>query len=490
MQPNLALAYSSQAGQGPYGAGWDLPIGRVERSRRQGVPRYDTTDVFVVVLPDGAVELVQLPDGSYAARIDDGHARVTASVGANTWTLNDRNGRVYTFGGIAAARVGPTPTAFATTFAWHLTQVRDRNGNTVDYDYEQTGGNFAWPKTISYGGNTGLGHVYQVAFTYGIRNALAKRLSYGAGFRQELERTLELVTVKRASGSTIRSYDFVWRDSQTNGQPLLVEVKLLGSDGSVLALEGAQGAASSLFTYNERTSMPFGAHRFEDLLINSFRDETEVGGPDHLCAKRDLIDLNGDGRPDLVKVGSWSQANPTWSVRLNQGPSAPNLFSPTWIDWPAPSDCLVERFIDTNSAVATTKRALVDMTGDGRPDAVSIAEPSPGQFELRVYVNDGTRFVTPYQVWATGCRRSARERRRRARSIATSWISTPTDCRTRSTPSKRATGGCDGTSATPSRQPSTCTVRPRSCATAGPTAATAPSAPTCSTSTATAFPTR
>src|SRR5258706_9218634 len=75
MQPNLALAYSSQAGQGPYGAGWDLPIGRVERSRRQGVPRYDTTDVFVVVLPDGAVELVQLPDGSYAARIDDGHAR-------------------------------------------------------------------------------------------------------------------------------------------------------------------------------------------------------------------------------------------------------------------------------------------------------------------------------------------------------------------------------------------------------------------------------
>src|SRR5262245_12162738 len=44
MQPNLALAYSSQAGHGALGPGWDLPIGRVERSTERGAPRYDASD--------------------------------------------------------------------------------------------------------------------------------------------------------------------------------------------------------------------------------------------------------------------------------------------------------------------------------------------------------------------------------------------------------------------------------------------------------------
>ena len=60
MQPNLTLAYSSQAGRDVYGAGWDLPIGRIERSRRQGVPRYGAGEVFALVLPDGVTELAPI----------------------------------------------------------------------------------------------------------------------------------------------------------------------------------------------------------------------------------------------------------------------------------------------------------------------------------------------------------------------------------------------------------------------------------------------
>jgi RHS repeat-associated protein len=397
MQPNLALVYSSQAGSGPYGSGWDLPVGRIERSRRQGVPRYGLGEVFTLVLPEGGAELVQLPDGTYAARIDDGRARIVANVGANTWTLNDRSGRTYTFGATAAARVGPSPGIFGSTFAWHLTQVRDRKGNTVEIEYEQTGGGHAYLKKIGYGGNVALslGHVYEVTFAYELRPGATRRLSYGAGFREEVERNLEVVTVRRASGETVRTYDLVWAVSATNAAPLLAEVRLLGSDGSPLRLENGQDA-SSRFAYHEKPTIPFGAHRFEDLQVNWFRDESEVGGPEDLCTKRDFVDLDGDGRPDLVRTAGWSAGNPVWQVRLNQGPSSPTLFGPA-ISWPAPAPCLVERHIDADSHLGTTHRAVIDMNGDGRPDHVSVA-----QNELRVFLNDGARFVSPYQVWATG----------------------------------------------------------------------------------------
>src|SRR5262249_20247020 len=75
LEPKLALTYSSQRPVGLYGVGWDLPIGRIERSTRLGAPRYDGTDTFVAVMPGGAYELVGLNDGGYGARVDDAHFR-------------------------------------------------------------------------------------------------------------------------------------------------------------------------------------------------------------------------------------------------------------------------------------------------------------------------------------------------------------------------------------------------------------------------------
>ena len=38
MTPHLALAYTSTGGPSPYGYGWDLPLGRIQRSTKHGVP--------------------------------------------------------------------------------------------------------------------------------------------------------------------------------------------------------------------------------------------------------------------------------------------------------------------------------------------------------------------------------------------------------------------------------------------------------------------
>lgn len=51
--PTLALHYSSHAGNGTFGMGWDLNLPRISRRTREGVPAYQDSDEFVG--PDGEV---------------------------------------------------------------------------------------------------------------------------------------------------------------------------------------------------------------------------------------------------------------------------------------------------------------------------------------------------------------------------------------------------------------------------------------------------
>src|SRR5262249_14910511 len=75
-QPDLKLVYSHLPGDPDVGFGWTLPLGRIERVPRRGVPRYnDTTDSLEVTLPDRHFELVRTGSG-WAARVDDVHVSV------------------------------------------------------------------------------------------------------------------------------------------------------------------------------------------------------------------------------------------------------------------------------------------------------------------------------------------------------------------------------------------------------------------------------
>ena len=267
MQPNLALVYSSQGGHGALGPGWDLPIGRVERSAQRGVPHYDASDTFQVVLPDGRVELVPLSDGSWAARIDESHARTTFNATSNTWTLHDRSGRDYTFGATGASRVGPGPTAPLGTFAWHLTSIRDPNGNTVEVQYTQPpNSGHAYPSEIAYGGNPGVGlaHPFRATFTW-IPRPSGPRTSQAAGFPVALTVSLARVDVSYLGGDAelrgpVRAYEFLWEPSQTAGAPLLREVRVRGTDGSLLTRDDGL-PATTRFTYTQNPSVTFAAGR-------------------------------------------------------------------------------------------------------------------------------------------------------------------------------------------------------------------------------------
>jgi RHS repeat-associated protein len=386
MTPGLRLVYSSQGTPGPYGVGWDLPLGRIERSTRTGVPGYTDADEFLLLLPDGGGDLVRLGGDAFALRIDDAHVDVHAVPGTNAWSLRDRSGRVYEFGGSPEARVGPDPTRFDGTFAWHLTRVRDPNGNTIDLAWAQPAGTgVAYPVQVAWGGNVvGLAHLFTVTFGWQPAPG-ARRVSYAAGFRRTVEWALADVTV-RYGDAVVRRYDLAQRPSATAGQPLLRSIVLRGAD--LVPLRRGDGSlATAELAYEELTGFEFPAHpRHADVAVDYFRDTDD-------CTTREFLDLDGDGRPDLVRTHGWSAQNKVWKVYRNLGRDAPALFATTPIPWPAPLHCISERRPDTNATFA----AVVDVDGDGRPDYVD-ARTHP----WKVHRNTGTGFATQAESWGLG----------------------------------------------------------------------------------------
>jgi len=70
--PQLALTYSSQAGNGPFGIGWSLGIAQISRRTAKGVPRY--TDLDEIIGDDGEVWLPELDsDGTPKSRVEDSY---------------------------------------------------------------------------------------------------------------------------------------------------------------------------------------------------------------------------------------------------------------------------------------------------------------------------------------------------------------------------------------------------------------------------------
>ena len=94
--PALALTYSSSAGSGVVGLGWDLAVPFIERMTNRGLPRYDVDDAWVA---NGGEQLVRVEDGetaTYRARYEKGfvryrwHARGAGAAGY--WTAESPDG--------------------------------------------------------------------------------------------------------------------------------------------------------------------------------------------------------------------------------------------------------------------------------------------------------------------------------------------------------------------------------------------------------------
>ena len=151
MQPNLALTYNSNGGNGLCGMGWDLQIPCISVETRWGVPLYDPQKETETYLLNGEQLLVDydaMPTFAkeyeprntnfikrFYPRVEgafDSILRYGYSPQTYWWEVYDRSGTRYIYGLGDGELRSQQQNAVA---KWYLTRVIDRNNNATRYHY-------------------------------------------------------------------------------------------------------------------------------------------------------------------------------------------------------------------------------------------------------------------------------------------------------------------------------------------------------------------
>jgi hypothetical protein len=380
LTPKLSLQYSSNAGPSPYGYGWDFGLPRIQRSSKNGARTCaPDRNEFVLNLAGGTVECT-LQGNDCIPRVQEAFIRIRATeqwVGGSprlTWDVWDKSGVHYVFGGSAAAVAGGThittaappgddvyiPLSCGYGATWELTSIDDPNGNKVFVRWLLEQG-VIYPYAIRYGDTSWETDKFEVAFAWEGRDD--DLINGTGGIEATLTKRLARINV-RYNGGQVRAYTFHYTPGRSGRQTFLEEVRLRGSDDSLLArADGA--AASSIFSYHSKVA------GFAATAQTPQRPPVDAGQPtvmrwtqlqDTLSTTlRDVFDINGDGFPDLIDATACP-----WAVYKGSRTG----FAATSTSWYVPPGvpCSIRRVVSASptSMLWTT----MDLTGDGLPDFI------------------------------------------------------------------------------------------------------------------------
>ena len=425
VEPKLALTYHSQHSNGTLGVGWSLSgVSAIERTPEiiaidgvSGGINFDDNDRLSL---DG--ERLICIEGTY----NDANAlyhteleswqKVEAIPDASLsgspqfyYRVTNKKGIVKTYGQ-SSGRILTPGNEFVRV--WALDSIVDLNGNYMVYDYGTENGQF-YIDSISYGLNTASSSSQKrsIRFNYETRSDVSNQ--YIGGFLIQTSKRLNNITTYINSTDFVSSYNFYYQDSPSTNRTLMTEMQLCQStaddclppttfkwQGEALAFNTSSTNSSPLFNgenWINRTLADVNGDGLDDLVafINggvqvalatygsaTYQDTTQwisgFTGTAWANKPRWVIDINGDGKSDIVGINSDGV-----SVAISTG----DAFDTSLWEQGFP------HFDGTGWG--TSLITIADVNGDGKSDIVG--------FNDSVYVAiSGTNSFVSYSGWFKG----------------------------------------------------------------------------------------
>lgn len=180
-EPELSLGYSSGAGNGVFGLGFNLSTPSIQRKTDSRIPTYDRNDIFILSSEDSLVPLNgsvrESLDGisyeviAYRPRAEDLFAKIEQWINQadNTsfWRVISTENVTSLFGSQPGTRIcDPGDTNGTKIFQWLLDETFDAKGNHVLYEYKpEDDGNV--PDTLSEQNRQQSANKYLAKIKYG-----------------------------------------------------------------------------------------------------------------------------------------------------------------------------------------------------------------------------------------------------------------------------------------------------------------------------------
>ncbi len=435
IEPKLELVYNSHSGNGLMGVGWGLAgLSSITRCPRtmasddaRGTVSLTANDRFCL---DGQRLMLVAGTGTYGSAGSEYRTEIESFAqikalgalgdGPVSFVVKTKAGLTMEYGNTTDARALNQSGTLAR--AWALNKVSDIKTNTLSVAYYQSPDHSVQvPMTITYGGNTtaAITGTLSVSIEYDTSARIDKFQGYVAGSLVQLDRRISNVKTY-ANSVLVKDYRLAYAASTQTGryrisgitecdglgsclQPTTtaaidVGTKTYSAPASWVANYGVSAGGWSDSNLYPRRVVDVNGDGLPDVVgfasdgvkvslntgtgfaapagwINNFG--TVAGGwTNNNLYPRQLVDVNGDGLPDIV--GFFSSGV---MVSLNTGSA---FATPT--TWVANFGTAAGGWIDNN----VNPRTLVDVNGDGRPDIVGFSGTG-----VMVSLNTGTGFTTP-----------------------------------------------------------------------------------------------
>ena len=382
MQPDLAITYNSNGGNGLLGVGFSLSglsvITRcgqtIAQDGRKGGVYYDARDRFCL---DGQrLIAISGSDGGngteYRAEID-GYSKIVShgqqGSGPAWWRVQTKSGQVMEFGNTADSRIEAQ--GKSTVRLWAVSRIEDTVGNGIDFRYHEDNGNGEYyPMRITYAGNS-------VEFEYGQRQDMSS--IYQVGGRIRIAKRLTTLLVQSNNVSQWNYLINYVDDDEKRYKTRLKKVERCDAKGKCTNPIQISWVSEEFGGSTPSRWLHYGSN-------NAWhRPRNGGGGSDYVS----LIDMNGDELPDHVyDLHPQTGAKGMW-VAINTGK---DFKSPArWLYYGGNNAWHRPR----NGGGGSDYVSLIDMNGDGLPDHVYDLHPQTGAKGMWVAINTGEGFNSP-----------------------------------------------------------------------------------------------